>query len=59
MIAPPKNCLSVEAVADYLGVAEITVRRLIARKELKASRIGRRVIVTPAALAKFLEANPA
>jgi excisionase family DNA binding protein len=59
MTISPKNCLSVESAAEYLGVSAITVRRLIARKKLKASRIGRRVIITPAALANYLEANPA
>jgi excisionase family DNA binding protein len=50
-----KKCLSVDEVAEYLGVVPLTVRRLIASKELKASHVGRRVIVTPAALAQFLE----
>ena len=57
MTAIAKNCLSVEAAAEYLGVSELTVRRLISSKKLKASRIGRRVIITPAALAKLLEEN--
>jgi excisionase family DNA binding protein len=55
----PKNCLSVEAAAEYLGVVPLTVRRLIAAKKLKASRVGRRVVITPASIAQFLEANPA
>jgi len=53
----PKTCLSVDAAAEYLGVSALTVRRLISAKKLKASRIGRRVIITPAALAKLLEEN--
>jgi excisionase family DNA binding protein len=59
MTAPPKHCLSVEAAAEYLGVSALTVRRLIYSKKLKASRIGRRVIITPANLAKYLEDNTA
>jgi excisionase family DNA binding protein len=55
----PKNCLSVEGAAEYLGVAPLTIRRLIARRKLKASRVGRRVIITPVNLAKYLEENPA
>jgi hypothetical protein len=27
------------------------------RKKLKASRVGRRIVITPASLTKFLEAN--
>jgi excisionase family DNA binding protein len=59
MTTLPKTCLSVDAVAEYLGVSALTVRRLISAKKLKASRIGRRVIITPAALAKFLEESEA
>jgi excisionase family DNA binding protein len=59
MTTIPTNCLSVEAAADYLGVVPLTIRRLIARKKLKALRVGRRVIITPSALAKFLDENPA
>jgi excisionase family DNA binding protein len=55
----PNNCLSVDAVAEYLGVQPLTVRRLIKRKKLKAFRVGRRVLVTPAAIATYLEDNPA
>jgi excisionase family DNA binding protein len=59
MTTLPSNCLSVNAAAEYLGVQPLTVRRLIRRKKLKASRIGRRVIITPTAIAKYLEDNPA
>jgi excisionase family DNA binding protein len=55
----PKNCLSVEAVAEYLGVAPLTIRRLIASKKLRASHVGRRVVITPKGLEAFLEANEA
>jgi len=45
--------------AEYLGVHVATILRMIKRKELKASKIGRRVIITPQAVAKFLEEHPA
>jgi excisionase family DNA binding protein len=51
--------LSIAQAAKYLGVQPLTVRRLIARKKLKAFRVGRRVVITPAAIATYLEDNPA
>jgi excisionase family DNA binding protein len=56
---PPETCLSVDAAAEYLGVQPLTVRRLIARKRLKAFRVGRRVLITRDAIAQFQEDNPA
>jgi excisionase family DNA binding protein len=53
------HCLSVEAAAEFLDVVPLTVRRLIKRKKLKASRVGRRVKITPDNLAKYLAENPA
>ena len=55
----PNRCHSVEEVAEYLGVAPLTVRRLIVAKKLKASHVGRRVVVRFADLEKYLDANPA
>lgn len=57
MPALPENCLSVEDTAKFLTVVPLTVRRLIAARKLRATRIGRRVVITPANLQKFLEAN--
>lgn len=51
--------LSVEETADVLGVVPLTIRRLIKAKKLRASKVGRRVIVRPADLDKYLDANPA
>ena len=51
----PKTCQSVADVAKFLRLSEQTVRRLIKTGKLKVLRIGRRVIITPAALATFLE----
>lgn len=53
----PKNCLNVDGVAEFLGVAPLTVRRLIQRRKLRVVRIGRRIAVTPAALEKFIASN--
>ena len=55
----PTKCLGIDETAAFLSVARITVCRQIERKKLKASRVGDRVIITPDALAQFLEANPA
>ncbi len=57
--AIPSNCQSVEEVAEYLGVVPLTVRRLIKAKKLKASKVARRVVIRPADLEKYLDANPA
>jgi excisionase family DNA binding protein len=51
--------LSVEDTADELGVVPLTVRRLIKAKKLKASKIGRRVVVRIADIESYLDANPA
>jgi excisionase family DNA binding protein len=58
-MTPPKNCLSVKQTADYFGVQPLTVRRLIQTGKLKAIRIGRRVLITWAAITKYQEENPA
>jgi excisionase family DNA binding protein len=38
-----------------LNVSVVTIDRLIARKQLRAFRVGRAVRILPAELAKFLE----
>lgn len=58
IVSYPKS-LSVEQTADALGVVPLTIRRLIKSKKLKASKVGRRVIVRPADIDKYLDANPA
>jgi excisionase family DNA binding protein len=47
--------LSMNEVADKLGVSRETVRRLILRKELRAVRIGRQWRVTEEDLAAYLK----
>jgi excisionase family DNA binding protein len=46
---------SVDTVADLLDVSQDTVRRLIARKDLTALRIGSSVRVAAAELESFVE----
>lgn len=41
---PDRRLVSVDAAADYLGVNPITVRRRIASGQLKAYRLGGRLI---------------
>ncbi|MFA5844464.1 MAG: helix-turn-helix domain-containing protein [Coriobacteriia bacterium] len=48
------DVLTVADVAALLGVAESTVRGAIARRELHAVNLGRRIIVPKAALVRFL-----
>jgi hypothetical protein len=55
----PSKCFSIDSFADFLGVAPLTVRREIDRKKLKASHIGRRVIITPAHAEAYLKAGEA
>jgi excisionase family DNA binding protein len=48
--------LDVYSVADTLALSPLTVRRYIARGRLKAIRLGRRVLVEPAELERFVAA---
>ena len=45
IIQPPAVTMSVEQVAAQLGVHALTVRRAIARGEIPAVKIGRRVLI--------------
>jgi excisionase family DNA binding protein len=54
---PPAGRLrSLGEVADYLGVSIRTVRRLIARGELRAHRVGRSLRIQDAELAAYVTA---
>lgn len=56
---PKKLALSAKEAAELIGVHENTLRALIARGELRAVRVGRRVLVPRAALEHLLEGqNP-
>jgi excisionase family DNA binding protein len=57
MPASGRGCMSIDAVAEYLGVVPMTVRRLIDAKKLRASHVGRRVIIRAADVEKYLDAN--
>jgi|HubBroStandDraft_3_1064219.scaffolds.fasta_scaffold2898696_1 excisionase family DNA binding protein len=48
--------LDVHSVADTLALSPLTVRRYIARGRLKAIRLGRRVLVEPSELERFVAA---
>lgn len=50
----PKRLLSIDEAAQRLGVCRKTVENLIARKELKAVRIGRRVLIREEDLEDFI-----
>jgi excisionase family DNA binding protein len=50
----PRLNLSVDEAALALGVCPKTVRALIARRELRAVRIGRRVLVSVSTLQAFV-----
>ena len=49
-----KKTRTVPEAAKELGVHELTLRRAIARGEIRAVRVGRRVLVPSAALDDFL-----
>jgi excisionase family DNA binding protein len=51
-LVPP--LLAIAGVAVRLGVSSKTVRRLIARRELRAHRVGRLLRVTEEDLVEFL-----
>jgi len=50
----PSMLLNVADSAVALAVSPRTVRALIARKELTVVRIGRRVLVSPLAIERFI-----
>ena len=51
--------LSRNDAADAIGVDVQTIDRLIKAKKLRASHVGRRVVVRVADIENFLDANPA
>ena len=52
-----ENLYDIEAVAKILGTCTRTVRRIIAKKELPAIRIGKLLRVHPRDLARYIAAN--
>lgn len=56
---PYPTFLTVNEVAEHLGVVPLTVRRMIKAKELKASKVRDRVRIRPSDVDAYLAANPA
>jgi excisionase family DNA binding protein len=54
-----KRVLTVNEVAQELRLHPLTVRRAIARGEIPAVKVGRRVLVPMRALDEFLASRPA
>ena len=54
-----KITVSRNEAADALSVDVQTIDRMIAAKKLRASKLGRRVVVRLADIEKMLDANPA
>lgn len=53
----PHKCMSVNEVAEVLGVAAKTVRAIIDRGELASTSVGDRVMVRQDKLAEYIEKN--
>jgi excisionase family DNA binding protein len=53
-----KSFLTVKQAAEASGLGVSTIRLLIRRRQLRAQKVGRRVLVKRSDLEKLLEANP-
>jgi excisionase family DNA binding protein len=56
--ANSKSFLTVKQAAETSGLGASTMRLAIRRRQLRAQRVGRRVLVKRSDLENFLEANP-
>jgi excisionase family DNA binding protein len=56
--ASPKPYLTVKEAADFARVAPSTIRLYIRKRQLRARKVGRRVIVAKGELEAFLGQNP-
>ena len=56
--AANKSFLTVKQAAEASGLGASTVRLAIRRRQLRAQKVGRRVLVKRSDLESFLEANP-
>lgn len=54
MIPSEKIALDIESAAKAISVSPWTIRKWISQGKLPATRLGRRVCVTPAALQKLV-----
>jgi len=53
-----KPYLSVKEAAEFAGLAPSTIRLYIRKRQLKAQKVGRRVIIVRSDLEDFLSRNP-
>src|SRR5215813_1785689 len=53
-----KSFLTVKQAAETSGLGSSTIRLLIRKRQLRAQKVGRRVLVKRSDLERFLEANP-
>jgi excisionase family DNA binding protein len=58
-VTETKRVLTAYEVAEQLGCHVLTVRKAISRGELRAVRIGRKVLIPVTALDDFLDSRPA
>ncbi len=56
--AADKSFLTIKQAAETSGLGASTIRLAIRRRQLRAQKVGRRVLVKRIDLVKFLEANP-
>jgi excisionase family DNA binding protein len=53
-----KSFLTIKQAAEGSGLGVSTIRLAIRRRQLRAQRVGRRVLIKRTDLEQFLEANP-
>jgi excisionase family DNA binding protein len=53
-----KTFLTVKQAAETSGLGVSTIRLLIRKRQLRAQKVGRRVLIKRSDLESFLEANP-
>ena len=56
-VVADKSYLTVKQAAETSGLGSSTIRLLIRKRQLRAQRVGRRVLVKRADLERFLESN--
>jgi excisionase family DNA binding protein len=56
--AAEKSFLTIKQAAGSSGLGASTIRLAIRRRQLRAQRVGRRVLIKRSDLENFLEANP-
>lgn len=56
--AADQSFLTIRQAAESSGLGVSTIRLYIRKRELRAQRVGRRVLIKRSDLEKFVEANP-